>query len=67
MIGKVEIDYTNHRGERAVRVVKPLWLKFTSNQWHRKVQWLMIALDVERNVERSFAIKDIHRWTPVEA
>lgn len=63
---KVEIDYTNWRGERAKRVVTPMSpLINESNEWHPERQWLMLAQDEKSGELRKFAMKDIHSWTPV--
>jgi len=59
----VEIDYTNWKGERARRVIEPLRLSFGSNEWHQEPQWLLEAIDVEKDCERTFALKNIHAWT----
>jgi hypothetical protein len=66
------IDYTNYRGERAWRHVIPLEIRFTSNEWHPEVQWLLTAFDVaeNKNAWRTFAMKDICAWqsaAPAEA
>jgi predicted DNA-binding transcriptional regulator YafY len=58
----VKIDYTNWRGERAVRRVVPLRLEFTSNEWHKDEQWLMFAIDLLKMEERAFAISNVHSW-----
>jgi predicted DNA-binding transcriptional regulator YafY len=62
MTREVEIDYTNYRGKRAVRRVKPLDLTFRSTEWHPEMQWVMRAFDVEKQEIRFFAMKDIHSW-----
>jgi predicted DNA-binding transcriptional regulator YafY len=60
---EVIIDYTNYRGERAKRRIKPIGsMIFTHNEWHPDQQWLMLALDVERGEKRFFAMKSIHSW-----
>lgn len=66
MIGKnVRIDYTNWRGERRMRVIRPLadGFRFTKNNWHSE-QWLLRAQDVETGEIREFAMASIHSWTP---
>ena len=60
---QVVIDYTNHRGERAPRRILPLRIVWESSQWHPAEQWILVAVDIEKGVERSFAMKDIHSWT----
>jgi predicted DNA-binding transcriptional regulator YafY len=58
----VTIDYTNWRGERGFRYVRPLRMEWGSNEWHRTPQWLLVAHDAERNAERTFAFDNIHSW-----
>ncbi len=58
----ITINYTNYRGETANRQVLPLRIWFGATEWHPEPQWLLDAVDIEKNVERSFAVKDIHRW-----
>lgn len=60
----VEIDYTNHAGERSNRRIVPLQMTFKSTEWHPVAQWILDAMDVDKAAERSFAMKDIHSWTP---
>jgi predicted DNA-binding transcriptional regulator YafY len=60
--GKVVIDYTNWRGERRERTVRPVNIEFTSTHWHPEQQWIMNAED--GNTVRGFAMKDIHSWRP---
>ncbi len=65
-IDTVEIDYTNYRGERSLRKIVPDSVHWGSNEWHTEDQWLLYALDVEKQAMRHFAMKDIHSWTPVK-
>jgi hypothetical protein len=58
----VQIDYTNHRGERSVRKVLPERLYYGSTEYHPKLQYLLEAIDVERDVKRTFALSSIHCW-----
>lgn len=60
---EILIDYTNWRGERAIRRVRPLTIRFENTEWHPETQWLMRAVDIERGATRDFAMKDIHSWT----
>lgn len=60
---KVQLDYTNWKGVRGPRVIIPLLMTFGTNVWHREPQWLLYALDCEKNEERSFAMRDIHSWS----
>lgn len=59
---EVEIDYTNWRGERSVRKIIPEKMIFSSNEFHKDPQWLLVALDIEKNAQRTFAMQDIHSW-----
>jgi predicted DNA-binding transcriptional regulator YafY len=62
---EVVIDYTNWRGHRAERRIRPLDLRFGSSQWHLTDQWLLHALDVDKDEIREFAMRDIHSWRQV--
>lgn len=60
--GAVWIDYTNWRGERRWRHIRPRAIRFGSNQWHDE-QWLLEAHDLESFDPRSFAMANIHAWS----
>lgn len=61
----VIIDYTNHRGERRERRVRPYKVWFGESPYHKDGrQWFWTALDYEKDEERDFAVKDIHAWRP---
>jgi predicted DNA-binding transcriptional regulator YafY len=60
---KAKIDYTNYRGERGERVVIPQDIWHGSTEFHPTPQWLMTAWDVEKHAMRTFALKDVHKWT----
>jgi len=64
MTSEVTIDYVNYRDERGSRLIRPVAysLRLDSNEWHPQPQWLFTALDIERNVERSFAMAGVLRW-----
>jgi predicted DNA-binding transcriptional regulator YafY len=62
----VIIDYTNYRGERTLRAVTPKSIEFSSNEWHSKPQWLLMAFDHEKQADRTFAMEMIHSWKQVE-
>lgn len=55
----LEFVYHNWRGEVSARRVRPLRIEFAATDWHPEQQWLLIAYDVEKGAERSFAIKDM--------
>lgn len=56
----VVIDYTNHRGERAKRLIEPIALRWGKTQWHPEPQLLLEAYDVAKRDSRDFAVRDIH-------
>jgi predicted DNA-binding transcriptional regulator YafY len=56
------IDYTNWRGERRARSVRPIRIEWGSNRWHPEPQWLLVAYDEENNAERTFAMQSIHSF-----
>ena len=59
---RIRISYTNWRGETSERLILPVKIWFGSTQWHKDEQWLLNALDIEKNEERDFALKDVHMW-----
>lgn len=54
----VTLTYTNYRGETALRTILPKSIRYGSTEWHPEPQWLLLALDVEKNADREFALKD---------
>lgn len=60
----ITFTYTNHRGETSVRLVRPALIYFGSTEYHTEPQWLMYALDLNKNADRVFAMKDIKDWQP---
>lgn len=51
--------YRNWRGEIGHRSVYPIRMEWGSTEWHPEPQWLLVAHDIEKGAERSFAVKDI--------
>ena len=58
----ISIVYTNYRGETSIRRIIPLEIRFLSTEWHPQEQWCLIAHDLDKNAERTFACKDIKAW-----
>lgn len=58
----VQIIYTNWKGETAKRTIKPIELWYGATEYHREAQWLLRALDIEKDDVRNFAMKDIEEW-----
>lgn len=63
MYPMVEIDYTNHAGERALRRIQPLRLRYGTTPKQDTPRWLIDGIDIARDVERSFSLKNLHSWT----
>lgn len=64
----VTIDYTNWRGERRRRCIRPIRFYFGEVTWHPGPQWLMDAIDLDRpddDRQRTFALSGIHSWRNV--
>lgn len=51
--------YTNWEGKTAIREVEPIKIWYGKTEWHPKEGWLLKAIDLKRNVERDFAVKEI--------
>jgi predicted DNA-binding transcriptional regulator YafY len=58
----VTITYTNWKGVRAERTIKPMQLWFGKTEFHPTEQWLLNAVDVEKDEQRNFAMADIESW-----
>lgn len=59
------IDYVNYRGERSLRRIRPLRVEVMSTEWHPGEQLILVAIDLEKNAERHFAVCDIGRNEPI--
>jgi len=58
----IAIVYKNYRGETARRRIVPQRLWFGATKWHPDEQWLLDAIDVEKQSPRSFALRDIQSY-----
>jgi predicted DNA-binding transcriptional regulator YafY len=58
----IRIVYTNYRGETALREVLPQRIWFGATEWHPEKQWLLDAIDLEKDAPRSFALRDIKSY-----
>lgn len=58
----VTIVYTNYKGRTAVRKIFPKEICFGHTDWHPEEQWLMVAYDIGKDADRTFAMKDIKSW-----
>ena len=61
------ITYTNWRGETAERRIIPIKFHVAETSWHPGPQWLLKALDVDRDLERDFAVSGIKGFPHPEA
>lgn len=52
----VALMYTNWRGDTALRTVLPQRIWYGATEWHPDPQWLLTAVDVDKGVERDFAL-----------
>jgi len=57
-----KVIYKNWRGETAERHILPIRIWFGQTEWHPNDQWFLTALDLDKKVERDFALKDIEQW-----
>lgn len=62
----VTIDYTNWRGERRTRNIKPVEIEWGATKWHPVNQWLLRAKDMEDGQVKMFAMSEIHSWSTVK-
>ena len=53
---RVQLHYTNHRGERAWRTVVPLRVYWGKTEWHPEEQYLLRVWDVDKGAERDYAL-----------
>lgn len=58
----VKILYTNWKNETRYRLIKPISIEFKSTEWHKEEQWILNAVDIEKDAIRNFAMKDIKEW-----
>lgn len=61
----VNLDYTNHRGERKHYDIRPTGRFVTDETYHPAVPYLIEGVDVARNVVRTFDPARIHAWNDV--
>jgi predicted DNA-binding transcriptional regulator YafY len=55
----LQFDYLNWRGESSKRIARMNSLYKGSNEYHKDNQWIMVGIDLEKNQERHFAVKDM--------
>jgi hypothetical protein len=62
---KVTLDYTNYRGERAIRTITPWGVEWGSTDWHPEPGWLLTCYDHDKAACRTYALSGIHSWNGV--
>ena len=55
----VSFLYENHRGEVAIRNVRPIRIWFGSTCYHPQPGWLLECFDLDRQSTRDFAMSGI--------
>jgi len=55
----LKFEYKNWENKIAVRTVKPIKIWYGKTEWHSENQWFLKALDLDKNEERDFSIRDI--------
>lgn len=58
----LSFEYINWEGKKGVRKVLPIKIWFGKTKWHPKEGWFLKALDLDKNEERDFALKDIIKF-----
>lgn len=59
----VSAVYTNYKGEKATRTIRPINLWHGSTEWHPKPCLMLRAYDVNKKAERDFAMADMDMTT----
>jgi predicted DNA-binding transcriptional regulator YafY len=55
----IAFHYKNWQGISAVRTCEVIGFYYGQNEWHKENQFLLKGLDLEKNQERTFAIRDM--------
>jgi predicted DNA-binding transcriptional regulator YafY len=53
------VEYTNWRGETAIRTIRPISMWWGKTDWHPEEQWMLTAYDCEKGAVRDFAWQDM--------
>lgn len=63
---EVLMDFTNYKGIRSIRRIRPIRMFWGSTTFHRQDQFFIKAYDLEKNGEiRDFPLKGIHSFAPL--
>jgi predicted DNA-binding transcriptional regulator YafY len=55
----MEIKYINWKNRTSNRLIIPIKIWYGISDFHKGAQWFLRALDLDKNENRDFAIKDI--------
>lgn len=55
----IRFKYTNWKGHTSVRTAQVISLMYGSTDWHQELQWLVQAIDTDKNEPRTFALRDM--------
>ena len=55
----ISFGYTNWRGKTSIRTARVIRLTYSRTEWHPEPQWLLEAVDTEKDVIRLFALRDM--------
>jgi hypothetical protein len=61
-LSELTFKYKNWKGEISDRKVLPITVWFGSTEYHKEPQLFLKAFDVDKQVERDFALKDIQYY-----
>ena len=56
----IEFDYVNYRGVEGKRKAKVLSIYNGETEYHHGVQMLLKGIDLDKNAERTYAVKDMN-------
>ena len=55
-------EYKNWQNQTAIRRVNPIQIWYGKTEFHPTDQWFIKATDLDKQVERDFAVNDIIRF-----
>ena len=61
---KVTFGYQNWRGENAERSAQLLRMYYGKNDYHPQTQWIVVGLDLDKDQERHYSLKDMENVIP---
>ena len=56
---QTQFEYIKYKGIKSTLNVIPMSLYFGATEFHPENQWLMVAYDLDKQCERTFALNDI--------